>query len=432
MARALEGIRVVDLSHVLAAPTTTMYLADLGAEVIHIEPPQGDDSREYGPFAGRPDKNRSGYFISLNRNKKGMVLDLKQEKGKAILRQLIAVSDVVVENFRPTTMRKLGFGWDELRKINPRIIYCSISGFGQDTLPEYAERPSYDMVAQAYSGIMSITGPEGGPPCRVGSSVGDIIAGIQAVVGILAALVYREKTGRGQHLDMSMVDGLFATLENAVARYTINGEIPGPLGGIHPSITPFQGYRTADSWIIAAAGTDQLFARFCSVIGLEGLIDDPWFRTNALRTRNRRELNTILEPVMKTKTTAEWERSFEEAGVPYSPINDIEQISETLTFATGGCSPKSTSRRWGRCGSSAPRSVSPRRRARCTPLRRSWASTPRRYSGTSWVIPSTRLTDSKRPASSIEPGDGVTDPMQAVSGSPAVISCSRIRIRSRV
>ena len=277
MARALEGIRVVDLSHVLAAPTTTMYLADLGAEVIHIEPPQGDDSREYGPFAGHPDKNRSGYFISLNRNKKGMVLDLKQEKGKEILRQLIAVSDIVVENYRPTTMRKLGFGWDELRKINPRIIYCSISGFGQDTLPEYAERPSYDMVAQAYSGIMSITGPEGGPPCRVGSSVGDIIAGTQAVVGILAALVYREKTGRGQHLDMSMVDGLFATLENAVARYTISGEIPGPLGGIHPSITPFQGYRTADSWIIAAAGTDQLFAKFCSVIGLEGLVGDPWF-----------------------------------------------------------------------------------------------------------------------------------------------------------
>ena len=327
MARALEGIRVVDLSHVLAAPTTTMYLADLGAEVIHVEPPQGDDSREYGPFAGSPDKNRSGYFISLNRNKKGMVLDLKQEEGKEILRQLIAVSDIVVENYRPTTMRKLGFGWDELRKINPRIIYCSISGFGQDTLPGYAERPSYDMVAQAYSGIMSITGPEEGPPCRVGSSVGDIIAGMQAVVGILAAVVYREKTGRGQHLDMSMIDGLFATLENAVARYTINGEIPGPLGGIHPSITPFQGYRTADSWIIAAAGTDQLFAKFCSVIGLEGLSGDLRFTTNPLRTKNRRELNIILEPVMKTRTTAEWERIFDEADVPYSPINDIGQIS---------------------------------------------------------------------------------------------------------
>lgn len=328
MARALEGIRVVDLSHVLAAPTTSMYLADLGAEVIHIEPPHGDDSREFGPFAGQPDKNRSGYFISLNRNKKGMVLDLKQEKAKEILRQLIKVSDVIVENYRPTTMRKMGFGWEALQKINPRIIYCSISGFGQDTLPEYAQRPSYDMVAQAYSGIMSITGPEGGPPCRVGSSVGDIISGTQAVVGILAALIYREKSGRGQHLDMSMVDGLFATLENAVARYTINGEIPGPLGGIHPSITPFQGYQTADSWIIAAIGTDQLFSKYCKVIGLENLSNDPRFTTNPLRTKNRRELNTILDPVMKTKTTAEWEKIFEEASLPFSPINNLKQICE--------------------------------------------------------------------------------------------------------
>ena len=328
MAQALEGIRVVDLSHVLAAPTTSMYLADLGAEVIHIEPPKGDDSREFGPFVGQPDKNRSGYFISLNRNKKGMVLDLKKDKAKEILRQLIKVSDIVVENYRPTTMRKMGFGWDELQKINPRIIYCSISGFGQDTLPEYAQRPSYDMVAQAYSGIMSITGPEGGPPCRVGSSVGDIISGTQAVVGILAALIHREKSGRGQHLDMSMIDGLFATLENAVTRYTINGEIPTPLGGIHPSITPFQGYQTADSWIIATAGTNQLFAKLCKVIGLENLSADPRFVTNPLRTKNRRELNVILDPVMKTKTTAEWEKIFEEASIPYSPINNIQQICE--------------------------------------------------------------------------------------------------------
>jgi CoA:oxalate CoA-transferase len=257
-----------------------------------------------------------------------MVLDLKQEKAKEILRQLIKVSDVIVENYRPTTMRKMGFGWEALQKINPRIIYCSISGFGQDTLPEYAQRPSYDMVAQAYSGIMSITGPEGGPPCRVGSSVGDIISGTQAVVGILAALIYREKSGRGQHLDMSMVDGLFATLENAVARYTINGEIPGPLGGIHPSITPFQGYQTADSWIIAAIGTDQLFSKYCKVIGLENLSNDPRFTTNPLRTKNRRELNTILDPVMKTKTTAEWEKIFEEASLPFSPINNLKQICE--------------------------------------------------------------------------------------------------------
>ncbi|MBW2648301.1 MAG: CoA transferase, partial [Deltaproteobacteria bacterium] len=178
--------------------------------------------------------------MSLNRNKKSMVLNLKHEKGKKILGELIRLSDVIVENFRPMTMRKLGFGWEEIQKINPRMIYASISGFGHDTLPGYDTRPAYDMVAQGYSGIMSITGPEGGPPCRVGSSIGDIVAGHQAVIGILAALIHREKTGRGQRYDGSMIDGLFAVLENAAVRYTIDGTIPGPLGSAHPSITPFQ------------------------------------------------------------------------------------------------------------------------------------------------------------------------------------------------
>ena len=328
MSRALEGIRVVDLSHVLAAPTCTMFLADLGAEVIHIEPFHGDDSREFGPFVGEPGKNRSGYFISLNRNKKSMVLNLKNEKGKKILRELIEVSDVVVENFRPTTMRKLGFDWEDIQKINPRVIYASICGFGHDALPEYTERPAYDMVAQAYSGIMSITGPEGGPPCRVGSSVGDIFAGHQAVIGILAALYKREETGRGQYHDGSMVDGLFTVLENAVARYTISGEIPGPLGGAHPSITPFQGFRTVDSWIIAAIGTDGLWVKFCTVIGREDLLDDPKYKTNPLRTENKKELIPILEVEMAKKTTKEWGDIFENAGLPYSPINNMKEICE--------------------------------------------------------------------------------------------------------
>jgi len=328
MSRALEGIRVVDLSHVLAAPTCTMFLADLGAEVIHIEPFHGDDSREFGPFAGEPGKDRSGYFISLNRNKKSMVLNLKDEKGKKILRELIRVSDVVVENFRPATMRKLGFSWEEIQKINPKVIYASICGFGHDALPEYTERPAYDMVAQAYSGIMSITGPERGPPCRVGSSVGDIFAGHQAVIGILAALYKREETGRGQHHDGSMVDGLFAVLENAVARYTINEEVAGPLGGAHPSITPFQGFKTVDSWIIAAIGTDALWAKFCTVIGREDLTDDPKYKTNPLRTRNKKDLITILDVEMAKKTTGEWEDIFEDAGLPYSPINNIKDICE--------------------------------------------------------------------------------------------------------
>jgi len=329
MSRSLEGIRVVDLSHVLAAPTVTMYLADLGAEVLHIEPPIGDDAREFGPFAGDHDKNHSGYFISLNRNKKGLVLNLKQPKAKDILRELIKISDVIVENFRPTTMRKLGFGWEDLKKINPRIVYCSICGFGQDSLPEYSERPSYDMVAQAYSGLMSITGPEGGPPCRVGSSVGDILTGLQATIGILAALRHRDRTGRGQHVDMAMIDSVFATLENAVARYTISGEIPGPLGGTHPSITPFQGYKTKDgSYVIAAIGTDALFVRFAKVIGRPDLPEDERFKTNPLRTRHREALNGILDPIMMTKTTPEWGEIFEKEGLPYSPINNMKQICE--------------------------------------------------------------------------------------------------------
>ncbi len=329
MARALEGIRVVDLSHVLAAPTTTMILADLGAEVIHVEPPHGDDAREFGPFAGEVDKNLSGYFISLNRNKKGIVLNLKHPKAREILLEMVKKSDVVIENFRPTTMKKMGLHFEDLKKINPGIIYCSICVFGHDALPESAARPSDDMVAQAYSGLMSITGPEGGPPCRVGSSVGDIISGMQAAIGILAALRHRDRTGRGQHVDISMIDSLFSTLENAVVRFTLKGEIPGPLGGIHPSITPFQGYRTKDgSYIIAAIGTDALFARYARVIGRPDLPEDERFRTNPQRTKNRNALNAILDPIMATKTTAEWEAIFEKEGLPYSPINNLKQICE--------------------------------------------------------------------------------------------------------
>jgi len=328
MRRALEGIRVVDLSHVLAAPTCTMFLADLGAEVIHIEPPHGDDSREFGPFVGKHDKNHSGYFISLNRNKKSMVLNLRHEKGKKILRELIAVSDVVVENFRPTTMRKLGFGWEDIKKINPRVIYASICGFGHDTLPGYDTRPAYDMVAQGYSGIMSITGPEEGTPCRVGSSVGDIFAGHQAVIGILASLFHREKTGKGQHHDGSMVDGLFAVLENAVVRHTIDGTIPGPLGSAHPSITPFQGFQTKDSWIITPIGNDNLWGTFCRALERDDLMNDPRFTTNLLRTHNKQALIPILSSEIIKKTTKEWSDLFEAAELPYSPINNMKDICE--------------------------------------------------------------------------------------------------------
>jgi CoA:oxalate CoA-transferase len=328
MERALQGIRVLDLSHVLAAPTTTMILADLGAEVIHIEPPQGDDARDYGPYVGGEDKNHSSYFISLNRNKKSMVLNLKYEKGRKILEELIKVSDVIVENFRPSTMKSLGFGWEEIHRLNPRIIFASISGFGRDTLPEYANRPAYDVVAQAYSGLMSITGPEGGPPCRVGSSIGDIMAGHQAAIGILTALFYRQKTGIGQYYDGAMVDGLFAILENAVVRYMIEKKIPGPLGTAHPSITPFQALQTKDRWIIIPIGSDKLWTQFCELLLRKDLIRDQRFSSNAQRAENRQVLIGILEGEMRKKTAAEWVEICEKNGIPYSLVNDIQQICD--------------------------------------------------------------------------------------------------------
>lgn len=306
-----------------------MFLADLGAEVIHVEPLHGDDAREFGPFAGSERKNNSGYFISLNRNKKSLALDLKQEKGKKILTDLIKISDVVVENFRPATMRKLGFAWEDLQRINPRVIYASISGFGKDSLPGYDDRPSYDMVAQGYSGLMSITGPEGGPPCRVGSSVGDIIAGHQAAIAILAALIHREKTGRGQHFDGAMIDGLFSVLENAVVRYTINGEVPAPLGTAHPSIAPFQSYESKDhAWVIIALGNDVLWKKFCVSIGRDELVEHPQFATNPLRNENKKDLNHILEAEFRKKTRKEWLDLLGRENLPHSPIYNVKEICE--------------------------------------------------------------------------------------------------------
>ena len=321
-ARALDGIRVADLSHVLAAPTASMILADLGAEVIHIEPQSGDDAREFGPFI----EGQSTYFISINRNKKSIVLNLKSEEGKAVFRDIIRVSDVVLENFKPGTMKKLGFSYEECKSINSRIIYASISGFGHDSPPGYAGKPAYDMIAQAYSGLMSICGTETGPPVRVGTSIGDIISGHQCAISILAALRHLEKTGEGQCIDQSMVDGLLYILENAIVRYTVAGNVPGPLGTKHPSITPFQAFPTKDGWIVIAAGNDSLWKRLCKVLSLPELADDELFDSNAKRTQNRSKLVPILEEKLKEETTSSWLASLGDQEVPCSPINTIDQI----------------------------------------------------------------------------------------------------------
>lgn len=329
MEKALDGIKIVDLGHVLAAPFCTMILADMGAEVVKVEPPVGDDSRAFGPFIEEKEGNnkQSAYFMSINRNKRSICVDLKKEGGKAIIRKMIKSADVVVENYRPGTMKKLGFSYDELKKINPNIIYCSICGFGHDALPEYASKPAYDMVAQGFSGLMSITGPTDGPPVRVGSSVGDIIAGHQGAIGILAALQYRNTSGKGQHVDISMIDGLVSILENAVVRYTVDGDIAKPLGSAHPVITPFQNFETKDgSWIITPIGNDALWVKFCKAIKREDLAEHELFKTNPLRNKNRPTLITILEIEMKKKTTEEWVIILDKFGLPNSPLNTIDKV----------------------------------------------------------------------------------------------------------
>jgi len=329
MSRSLNGIRVIDLSHVLAMPTCMMILGDLGAEVIKIEPHWGDDSRDFGPWIDKHGKNRSGYFISLNRNKKSIVLDLKTSKGKEILRDLIKVSDVITENFRPTTMKKLGFGWEQIHDINPKIIYASICGFGHDSIEDYAARPAYDMVAQAFSGIMSLTGPLGGPPCRIGTSSGDITAGHLCAMAILAALYYRKKTGKGQYVDIAMVDGLFSMLLDAFNYYIVEGTIAEAQGTMDPHITPSQAFQTKDDWLIIAAQNDRLWSQYCRAIQREDLVDNPQFKTNELRTKNRKELLAILEPLMAKKTTEEWIDLFKKSDFQAFPINNVGDMVES-------------------------------------------------------------------------------------------------------
>lgn len=317
----LQGIVVLDLGRVLAAPYCSMILADLGAEVIKIEAlGKGDDAREFPPFI----QGESGYFMSLNRNKQSLTLNLKHERGREIFRALAAKADVVLENFRPGTMARLGLGYEELKAINPRLIYAAISGFGQ-TGP-YADRPAYDLIIQAMSGIMSLTAHPGGPPTRVGSSISDIVAGMYCAVGILAALQARTQTGQGQMVDVAMLDTQVAILENAIARFSASGKSPAPTGNRHPSITPFQAFPTTDSYIVCAAGNDTLWAKFCQALGLAELSRDPRFASNGLRTENIAALEAELVPVFRQKTTDAWMEIMVAAGIPCAPINTIDRV----------------------------------------------------------------------------------------------------------
>lgn len=319
--KPLENLKVLDLTRVLAGPYCTMILNDLGAEVVKVELPGcGDDSRTFGPFVN----GKSMYFVSINKEKKSISLNLKSEKGKQIIRDLVKKFDVVVENFRPGTMEKLGLGYEQLKAINPKIIYAASSGFGH-TGP-FASKASYDIMAQAMGGIMSITGWPGMPPTRVGMSLGDISAGMFLAIGILAALNHRNVTGEGQKVDVSMLDCQIAMLENAIARYQVEGVSPQPLGNRHPTIAPFQAFKASDDYFVVAVGNDSLWEKFCMAINHPELSNDHRFRYNNLRAANVDTLDKVLSAIFEARTASEWVTIIDNAGVPCSLINTIDKI----------------------------------------------------------------------------------------------------------
>lgn len=319
----LSGILVVDLSRILAGPYCTLLMAEMGARVIKVEPPKGgDDARAYGPFVN----GKSTYFASVNRGKESIALDLKADGDRKIFERLLEKADVVVENFRPGTMEKLGYGWETLHAKYPQLIYASASGFGH-TGPN-SKDPAYDMVMQGQGGIMSITGNEGQPPSRVGMSIGDIGAGLYTAVAVNAAIVHRLKTGESTKVDIAMFDCQLALLENAIMRYTVEKEIPGPLGARHPTITPFEAFATSDGSMIIAAGNDSLFIKMCEALGRSDMATDPAYKSNALRQKSQQKLKQEIESVLKTNTTDHWIAVVSKGGVPCGPINNIAQAIE--------------------------------------------------------------------------------------------------------
>lgn len=319
----LKNLLVVDLTRVLVGPYCTMILSDLGARVIKVEAPEiGDDSRKFGPFI----ENYSAYFMSLNRGKESIALNLKNDDDKKIFEKILSKADILVENFKPGTLEKWGYGWKDVNKKYPKLIYASASGFGQ-TGP-LRELPAYDMVVQGMGGLMSVTGQPNTEPTRVGTSIGDITAGLFTAIGINAALYDRQKTGKGTFIDVSMLDCQIAILENAIARYLAKNEIPEPMGSRHPSITPFEAFKTKDSYIIIAAGNDKLFKNLCNVLQIQEISTDERFSTNSLRSENVDQLKKIIEEKLSLKTTDVWIKEMEQLKIPCGPIFNIKQAVE--------------------------------------------------------------------------------------------------------
>lgn len=319
----LTGIRVLDLSRVLAGPYCSMMLGDLGADVIKIERPgTGDETRHWGPPFAAP--GESAYFLCVNRNKRSVTVDLKQPAGIDLIKALARASDVVIENFTPGTMESLGIGYEVLRAVNPGIIYCSITGFGPDG--PLSHRAGYDLAVSAFGGLMGITGEPDGPPVKVGVAITDVATGISAQGAICAALYAREKTGRGQRIDLSLLETQVAALVNIASSYLISGEVPRRWGTAHETIVPYQGFETKDKYVIVAVGNDQLWVRFCRVIGVPELAEDPRFKTNPLRVRNREACIGAIAPILKTRPRDEWVKLLNDDAIPCAPINTMDEV----------------------------------------------------------------------------------------------------------
>jgi crotonobetainyl-CoA:carnitine CoA-transferase CaiB-like acyl-CoA transferase len=329
---SLEGLRVLDLSRILAGPTATQLLADLGADVIKVERPgSGDDTRSWGPpfvpSADGSDSDLSAYFLSANRNKRSIAIDLATDDGVALVKRLAAISDVVVENYKPGDLVRRGLGYDDIRKIKPDIVWCAISGFGQ-TGP-YAERTGYDFLIQAMGGIMSITGDtdaNGGRPVKVGLGIADVMCGMYATVGILAALRHRDRTGEGQYIDLALYDAQVAWLINAATNHLVSGKVPGRIGNRHPNIAPYQTFKTADGGIAIAVGNDQQFSRFCQAIGIPELINDGRFARNRDRVVNIDALDKLVTQALQADTAENWEQRLIAAEIPAGRVATIDQV----------------------------------------------------------------------------------------------------------
>ncbi|ODT16823.1 MAG: CoA-transferase [Kaistia sp. SCN 65-12] len=336
---SLAGIRVLDLSRVLAGPSCAQLLGDLGAEIIKVERPGvGDETRTWGPpyvkDAEGSDTTESGYYLCCNRNKRSVAIDFSKHEGVALVKQLVQHCDVLIENFKLGGLAKLGLGYDDLKQVQPRLIYCSITGYGQ-TGP-YAARPGYDMVAQGIGGLISMTGEPDRPPVKVPIAVNDVMTGLYAAIGILASLRHRDATGVGQYIDLGLLDVQVGWLYNQGLNYLTGGGIPQRLGTAHPNTVPYQVFETGDGWAIVAANNDGQFKRLCEAAGRPELSTDPRFVTNSDRVRNRDELVRIVTDFLRTNTTAYWMEILERVNVPCSPVNDVGQVfSDPQVLARG-------------------------------------------------------------------------------------------------